>query len=107
MDEAQARAESHSAEAVNATAVAQEAIEKARSAQFIAALEEFFNRGIDQKKFVDINRIPFICDDIRGIHGSMGDIQQDLIWIKWLIMGLVGGLGVIIIGVAINLITKT
>ncbi len=106
MDEIQAKAESHTAEAINASAVAQEAIEKARSAQFMAVLEEFFNRGLKEKKFVDIGRIPFICDDIRGIHGTLSEIQTNIVWIKWVVMGAAGGVGAILVGILISLVTK-
>lgn len=44
-------------------------------------------RGQEQGKFVDIGRIPFICDDIRGIHEklmSIDDIKRDLNWMKYL-----------------------
>jgi hypothetical protein len=110
-------AESHAAEAVQAISVAAEATEKAplsqmeaiaeKSDERIAALvsssiSEFFNRGISEKRFIDIGRIPFICDDIRGIHGQIAEQGNDIRWIKWLVMGMAGGIGV----VAITLITK-
>ena len=99
-------AESHSAEAVNASAVAQEAIEKARASQFMAVLEEFFNRGMSEKKFIDVGRIPFICDDVRGIHTSINEIMSTLWWIKYLVLGLVSGIGLILIGVLIAIFTN-
>ena len=44
-----------------------------------AAVIRALNRGAVEKKYVDVGRIPFICDDIRGIHDSMKDLKTDLI----------------------------
>lgn len=93
--------ESHSAEAVNATAVAQEAIEKARQAQLNDAisqgLDSFFNHGITEKKFIDIGRIPFICDDIRSMHGMLTKMDSTLSLVSRLVFGFVI---IILLGVA-------
>jgi len=78
-DDTQTLAESQKAEAVNAAAVAAEAAQKAQSTAMEAALEsamtKFFGRGVDEKRFVDVGRIPFICDDLRGIHGGLDEIN--------------------------------
>lgn len=78
-EETKVLAESQNAEAVNAAAVAAEAAQKAQAAQMEAALEsamgKFFGRGVEEKRFVDVGRIPFICDDLRGIHDILGDIN--------------------------------
>lgn len=90
--------QSHSAEAVQATAVAQEAIEKARTSQLNAAisrgLEEYFESR-SSKRFIDINRIPFICDDIKGIHEKINAMGSDLQWMKWIGMGFVSAAGLL------------
>lgn len=103
-------AEAHSQEAVRATTIAQEAIEKARHVQLDTAiadgLDKYFNRGVQERKFVDVDRIPFICDDIRGIHIKIEKMGNDFVWIKWLVMGLVAGTGTIFISVAIKTFTK-
>lgn len=74
-------AEAQSAEAVNATAVAAEAVEKARAAQMTdvveSAIAKFFDRGVQEKKFIDVGRIPFICDDIKGIHNTLKRFDED------------------------------
>ena len=44
-----------------------------------AAVIRALNRGSVEKKYVDIGRIPFICDDIRGIHDSMKELQVTLV----------------------------
>lgn len=99
-DESKTLSESQSAEAVNATAVAEEAKQKAAAAQIAVALEvameRFFNRGVDEKRFVDIGRIPFICDDIRGIHGVLIRMDNTLSLVSKIVYGFIG---VILIGV--------
>lgn len=93
------KAEIKSAEAVDATAAAQKAVEDARAAQIEGALEsameKFFSRGIGEKRFVDVGRIPFICDDIRGIRATIESLQSDLRWMKWLGSGFVVAAGLL------------
>ncbi len=90
-DELQVLSDSHSAEAAQAAAVHQEAIEKARQAQMMSVLEEFFQRGVEDKKFIDINRIPFICDDIRGIHSALKEINQNMDKMQPILQATAGG----------------
>src|ERR1700689_2976613 len=81
-DDTKILAESQSAEAINAATVAAEAIEKARAAQISAAVESaiasFFNRGVQEKKVIVVGRIPFICDDLHGIHESLKSMDDKL-----------------------------
>ena len=49
-----------------------------RQQELMETLEEYFTRGVDQKKFVDVSRIPLICQDIKGIHSFMRDINDKL-----------------------------
>lgn len=74
-------AQSQTAESSNAAAVAEEARQKALAAQIeagtLSAIEKFFNRGVQERKFIDIGRIPFICDDIAGIHATMTKWSED------------------------------
>jgi hypothetical protein len=85
-DDTQVRAESQNAEAVNAVAVAAEASQKAQAAQIEAALESamarFFSRGIQEKRFIDVGRIPFICDDLAGIHKILASMSNDSKWVR-------------------------
>ncbi len=46
--------------------------------QINEALEEYFNRGVEQKKFLDVSRIPLICQDISNIHTAVQDIKEKL-----------------------------
>lgn len=105
-EETKTLAESQGAEAINAVAIAAEAAQKANASQIEAALESamerFFSRGVQEKRFIDVGRIPFICDDLSGIHTQIGDQGNDIRWIKWLVMGMAGGIGL----VAITLLTR-
>lgn len=56
---------------------------------FLEALDEYFNRGIDTKKFIDVNKIPLICQDIRNIHMDIKEIKGTMTWITRLIIGAV------------------
>lgn len=53
------------------------------------ALEEYFSRGVDEKRFVDVSRIPLICQDISNIHESLADIKDNITWIVRLVIGAV------------------
>lgn len=81
-DDKQILADSQGAEAVNAVAIAAEASQKAQAAQIEAALESamarFFSRGVQEKRFIDVGRIPFICDDLHGIHASLTEMNEKL-----------------------------
>jgi hypothetical protein len=92
--EASPLAESQSAEAVNAQAVAAEAIEKARMAQLQQMIEEGQKRTaqaisealhdvFDEKRssgqFIDVSRIPLICQSIVSISGDLKDIKKSMV----------------------------
>lgn len=85
-EETKVLAESQNAEAVNAAAIATEAAQKAQASQIEAALESamtrFFSRGVQEKRFIDVGRIPFICDDLSGIHGILTGMSNDSKWVK-------------------------
>ncbi len=46
--------------------------------EMLSTLDEYFSRGVDRKKFIDVNRIPLICQDISSIHTSMKEINDKL-----------------------------
>lgn len=50
-------------------------------------LEEYFERWLEKKKFVDTSRIPLICQDIAQIHKRMEKIDDSLTRIVRLIIG--------------------
>lgn len=35
------------------------------------SINDFFNKGLEEKRFLDVARIPFICDDIKSIKNDM------------------------------------
>lgn len=101
MSETSEIAEQKSFEAVAATAEAQQAIERSREAQMANAIatavhDVFSLKDQDgQKRFVDISRVPLICQAILGIHQSLQDIKEDMVnkdqfWpVQTLVYGLV------------------
>lgn len=42
----------------------------------IKIIQEYFNEGEKRKRFIDTNRIPFICDDIRDIHKKIDTLSR-------------------------------
>lgn len=46
--------------------------------------------GGDMRRAILIKRIPIICNDVLTI-------KADLRWIKWLLMGVCGGIGLLVI----------
>lgn len=48
---------------------------------------------------LDTSKIPLICNKIVKI-------EESLVWIRWSVMGIFGGIGVIFIAIVIGAITK-
>ena len=46
-----------------------------------------------------VARIPLICNDIRDIKNSMQ-------WHRWLLLGIVGGIGAIFVAIVIEALSK-
>lgn len=105
-------------EAVAATATAQEAIERSREAQMASAVasavKDVFALENDngQKRFIDISRVPLICQSIIGIHQSLDDIKENMVnhdefWpVKTLVYGIVGLMLTGVVGALLLLILK-
>jgi hypothetical protein len=53
------------------------------------ALRDVFGEKENSGRFIDTSRIPLICQDIKGIHGEVADIKDNLRWIVRLIIGAV------------------
>ena len=84
-DELKAAADSKTAEAIQSAAVATEAMQMARKADLdnsIAQGLEAYFEGRKSNRFIDVNRIPFICDDIKGIHETQNTMVADINLIK-------------------------
>lgn len=86
--------------AIEKTKEAQEAIEAARSLQsslsdekiakaLSSALRDVFGENENSGRFIDTNRIPLICQDIKGIHGSISKIEDKIDWVSKLVIGAV------------------
>lgn len=92
---------------VEAATIHAEAVESARVTQmentFDASLEKFFNKRTAEGRFIDIGRIPFICDDVANIRVSLNVQSNDLKWLRWFVMGIAGGIGALLIMFIINL----
>lgn len=71
----------------------------------ISVLDEYFDRGVDKKKFIDVNRIPLICQDIFNIHKDIGEIKENQKEmqdnVKWVVRLIIGA--VILAGIAMIL----
>lgn len=84
-------AESQSAEAINATKNAAEAVERARAAQLAAAVtlteermasivkhqvENVLASGSEQDKSIILARVPYICQDIKNFNARGERVEQ-------------------------------
>lgn len=95
-----------SAEAVQKTKEAAQAVERAREVQMNTANLESEKRILDsitdtikdafktdngdgQKKFIDITRIPLICHDIATMRGDIATINDNLKWGPRVVIGAV------------------
>lgn len=113
-------ADAASIEATRTAALAREAVEASHKANLAANNEEqarmmeeavirALGRGTDEKRYIDTGRIPFICDDIRGIHSALGEINVKLEsfgLVKMIVFSFVGAvlLGVLgVVGTAVTL----
>jgi len=56
--------------------------------KMVQALREVLTEGEQSEKAMLIKRIPFICNDIR-------DINVNLWWHRWLLLGIAGGIGLL------------
>lgn len=53
------------------------------------ALRDVFNENVDTKRFVDVSRIPLICQNILGIDKRLNSIEGNLTWGVRIIVGAV------------------
>lgn len=114
-------------EAIVKTKDAQEAVEQSRLAQaalvaestnersiemISEALRRVFGENENTGRFIDVSRIPLICQSINGIHESLKTIEknmvtQDQFWpIKTLVYGATGTTLLAVIGGILALIIK-
>ena len=104
MDNAQEK----SAVAVEMATQAASAVEESRSATmqvhqqetlniFTQAMRQVLTEGDEATKKLLIQKIPLLCTDILTMKGDIRDIRNDAKWQKWLLMGIVGGIGLLVI----------
>lgn len=113
MDDSYTADEKSSAVIESATLHA-EAVESARKAQaekammvareetkniFVHAMREVLTTGDEGTKALLIQKIPLLCTDILKIKG-------DLVWIKWICMGMATGIGVFGVSILVNIASK-
>lgn len=85
--------ESHTAEAINAEIIAQQAREKAQHVQMKQAFTEAVTEMLSENptRYVDVTRVPLICQAIVGLNEKMDQmVTQDQFWpVKTLVYGTV------------------
>lgn len=53
------------------------------------ALREVFGENVNAGKFVDVSRIPLICQSIVSLHENVEDIKGDIKWVSRLVIGAI------------------
>ena len=92
-DELKEIADEASAEAIHKAKNAQQAVEFAREAQLASAIaqavKEIFSLddGQGRKRFVDISRVPLICQAILGIDERLKTMEGNLTWGVRIVIG--------------------
>lgn len=56
------------------------------------AVQEAFSAGVDSKRFIDVTRVPLICQSIVGIDKKLEQlVTKDEFWpVKTLVYGITG-----------------
>lgn len=85
--------ESKIAEAANAAAVSKEAdiaaIHQNLGDIVDAAVQKAFSAGVADKRYIDITRIPLICQSIVGIDARLKGIESNITWGVRIVIGAV------------------
>lgn len=100
MEDTHATTKEASREAVHATKNAQVAVEAARMAQveeigertteaLTKALRDVFGEGVASGRFIDVTRIPLICQSIISLHGDISEIKDNIKWAVRIVLGAV------------------
>ncbi len=63
------------------------------------AVQEAFKAGIGDKRYIDVTRIPLICQSIIGIDARLTSIEGSLTWVTRIVIGavLLGLLGLLFV----------
>ena len=74
-------------EAVETSRAMQTEVSDARLAKAIGnALRDVFGEHENSGRFIDTNRIPMICQDLKGIHSSVDKIEGNLSKGVWIVL---------------------
>lgn len=91
--------ESHNAEALNALAVAEEAKQKAQSAEMhsivTTAMKEVLTQGDEGTKRLLIQKIPLLCTDVMTIKNDIRDIKNNQKWQTYIGMAFCTAIGLL------------
>lgn len=74
------------------------------------SLREVFGENTDSGRFIDVKRIPLICQNINGMHDMLKEIKEDMVsqkefWpIKTIVYSGVGTILLAVIGAIIALV---
>jgi len=86
--------ESNNADAAHTAAKAKEADNKAVASNMREVLEDYFESR-KSGRFIDIERIPFICDDIAGIKTNLNEIKGNMKWMTYIGMAFCTAAGLL------------
>ena len=59
------------------------------------AVEDAFSASVSDKRYIDVSRIPLICQSVVEIHSSLNKINSDMWWIKYLGAGFLAAAGLL------------
>jgi len=65
---------------------------KAEDERTIKIIKDYFDEGEERKRFIDVNRIPFICDDIKAMRVKIDSNSQ----ILYTGMGIIATLSILV-----------
>ncbi len=96
-EEKQIISKEKTAEAMVATTIAKEADSIAREAQMEAVLERVIKKQFEvedsqnegNKRFINLGRVPLICQSIIGIDARLSAIEGNIVWGVRIVIGAI------------------
>jgi hypothetical protein len=76
------------------------------------AVQRAFSAGVGDKRYIDVSRVPLLCQSILGIDKKLDEMQkamvtQDQFWpVKTLVYGIVGLMLTGIVGALLFMVVK-
>lgn len=77
------------------------------------AVQEAFSTSTSDGRYIDVSRVPLICQSIIGIDSKLDDMRADMVtqdqfWpVKTIVYGLVGLILVAVVGALLVLVVKS